>query len=64
MVSLITTSQGEFIALHVWEIVGRKNLPISKGYSYSWLYDDFLKFSENWDKKFKLGPNPFILNLL
>ena len=26
---------------------------------FSILYDDFLKFSENWDKEFKLKPNYF-----
>ena len=32
---LITAPQGGFIALHVWEIVGRKNLTIFRGCHYS-----------------------------
>ena len=35
---LITAPQGGFIAPHVWEIVGRKNLTIFKGCDYSRFY--------------------------
>ena len=48
---------GGFVAPHIWEIVGSKNfqrLPL-----FSMLYNDFRKFSENWDKEFKLGPTYF-----
>ena len=53
---LIAAPQGGFIAQHVWEIVCRKNFTIFKGLLASILYNDFLKFSENRDKEFKLGP--------
>ena len=36
--SFIAAPQGGFIAPHVWEIVGRKNLAIFKGCRYSWFY--------------------------
>ena len=35
---LIATPQSGFIALHVGEVVGRKNLTISKGCHYSLFY--------------------------
>ena len=36
--NLIAAPQGEFIALHIWEIVHRKNLTIFKGCHYSRFY--------------------------
>ena len=45
---------------HVWEIVCGKNLTIFKRLTlFSILYNDFLKFSENRDKEFKLVPRYF-----
>ena len=35
---IIAAPQGGFIALHVWEIVGRKNLTVFKGCHCSQLY--------------------------
>ena len=57
--------QGGFITPHVWEIIGKKKshnfqrLPL-----FSILYNDFLKFKENRDKEFKLGPRILIFLVL
>ena len=48
------------LSLHVWEVVNRKNLTIFKGCHYSRFgIIIFLKFLENWNKEFKLGPRHF-----
>ena len=56
-ITFIATFQGGFIAPHVWEIVGRKNLIIvTRLLLFMILYGYFHKFSENREKEFKLGP--------
>ena len=47
--------QGSFIAPNVWEIVGRKIYQISKIATILDSRNDFLQFSENRDKEFKLA---------
>ena len=59
----IAAPQGFFIALHVWEIVGGKNLIILKGCHYSQFYvmisSGFQKIEAN-----NLNSDPHILILL
>ena len=57
---LIATPQSGFIAPHVWEVVGRKNLTISKGCHYSLFY---IRISLSfWEIETKnLNSNPGIL---
>ena len=56
---LIAAPEGSFIAPHIWEIVVRKTHNFQMLPLFSILYDDFLKFSENRDKEFKLVPMYF-----
>ena len=53
----IAFPQGDFIAPHIWETVGRKNLIIFKGCHYSQFYMMISSgFCKNRDNEFKLGP--------
>ena len=52
---LIVVPRGDFIALHIWQIIGRKNLTVFKSLSlFSILCNGFVKFLENRKKEFKL----------
>ena len=60
---LIAASQGGFIASHIWEIVGRKNLTIFKGCCYSPFC--LMILSTFWKTKTKnLNSDPRILIFL
>ena len=59
----IAAPQGGFIAPHVWEIAGRKNLAIFKGCHYSWFYM-MISWSFQKIETKNLNSEPCILNFL